>query len=139
VQVPGLDEDLPEAPPKDDSADLLPAEPENADPAEESGAGGAAEAGCAVPNKALRQMVMALVPAASGVAAGLECAWTSRGTLAADRASVWALNLSRQVMRRLACCFAPPLAALLARLKCLGLERCHAIGPGVVGGCGGVE
>ena len=100
AQVPGLDEDLPEPPPKDVSADLLPAEPDNADPAEETGAGAAAEAEYAVPGKALRQMVLVLVPAASGMAAGLTCAWTSRGTLAADRASVWALNLSRQVMMR---------------------------------------
>jgi hypothetical protein len=113
-QVPGLDEDLPEAPPKDDSADLLPAEPDAS--AEETETGVATEATFAVPGKALRQMVMLLVPAASGVAAGLACAWTSRGTLAAERASVWALNLSRQVMLRLDCCFALPRAALLARL-----------------------
>ena len=113
MQVPGLDEDLPEAPPKDsdDSADLLPAEPDDPDPADATGAG-AAEAECAVPGKALRQMVMVLVPAAGGVAAGLACAWTSRGTLAAERASVWALNLSRQV-RHVApgFPFAPPRAA----------------------------
>lgn len=99
-QVPGLDEDLPEAPRNDDSADLLPAEPDDAGPAEAGGPGSTgAGAECAVPGKALRQMVLVLVPAASGMAAGLGCAWTSRGTLAAERASLWALDLSRQVAR----------------------------------------
>ncbi len=98
--MPGLDEDLPEAPRTDDSADLLPAEPDDAGPAEAGGPGSTgAGADCAVPGKALRQMVLVLVPAASGMAAGLGCAWTSRGTLAAERASLWALDLSRQVAR----------------------------------------
>ena len=51
-----------------------------------------------LPSKALLQMLVVLVPAVTGVSSGLACLWTSLGTLAADRVSVWALDLSRQVL-----------------------------------------
>ena len=99
TQVPGLEDDLPTPPSAQSSSELLSEEPEDAEGGGDEKGGEVAEA-CEVPAKAVRQMFVALVPAAGTVSAGLSCAWTSRGTLQADKASVWALDLSRQVGRR---------------------------------------
>ncbi len=73
-----------------------------------------------MPAKSLRQMLVVLVPAAAGVSAGLSRAWTSLGAPSTDRASVWALDLHRQVGLRVAlrCCKPWTLSVSDSLLEC---------------------
>lgn len=118
-QVPGLEDDLPSPPStQNSSSELISEEPEDAEADEAK----ATEEGVyEVPGKSVRQMLVAMVPAAASVSAGLSCAWTSLGTLQADKASVWALDLSRQVIQ--ACIFLAVDMCLIESLIILACAR----------------